>query len=55
MGQNNNFNKAIANSKARIQNNAQFKLIEDNAKWIDNRSKENNYSLNIESSKKKNY
>jgi carboxyl-terminal processing protease len=47
-----NFNKAIANSKARIQNNAQFKLIEDNAKWIDNRSKENNYSLNIEKFKK---
>ena len=43
-----NFNKAIANSKSRIENNAQFKLIEDNAKWIDNRSKENNYSLNID-------
>jgi carboxyl-terminal processing protease len=43
-----NFNKAILNSKNRIQNNAQFKLIEENAKWIDNRSKENNYSLNID-------
>jgi len=43
-----NFNKAIANSKSRIQNNAQFKLIEENAKWIDNRSKENDYSLNID-------
>jgi carboxyl-terminal processing protease len=42
-----NFNKAIINSK-RIQNNAQFRLIEENAKWIDNRSKENNYSLNID-------
>ena len=47
-----NFNKAIANSKARIQNNAQFKLIEDNAKWIDKRSKENDYSLNIDKFKK---
>jgi carboxyl-terminal processing protease len=46
-----NFNKAIANSKNRIQNNAQFKLIEENAKWIDNRSKENNYSLNIDNFK----
>ncbi len=43
-----NFNKAIANSRSRIQNNAQFKLIEENAKWIDNRSKENDYSLNID-------
>ena len=47
-----NFNKAILNSKNRIQNNAQFKLIEENAKWIDNRSKENVYSLNIDKFKK---
>ena len=47
-----NFNKAILNSKNRIQNNAQFKLIEENAKWIDSRSKENNYSLNIDKFKK---
>ena len=47
-----NFNKAIVNSKNRIQNNAQFKLIEENAKWIDNRSKESNYSLNINTFKK---
>jgi hypothetical protein len=26
-------------------------LIEDNAKWIDNEARKNNYSLNIESSK----
>ncbi|TDE02883.1 carboxy terminal-processing peptidase [Flavobacterium hiemivividum] len=43
-----NFNKAIANSKARIAANDQFKLIEENAKWIDSRSEENTYSLNIE-------
>jgi carboxyl-terminal processing protease len=41
-----NFNKAIANSKYRIEHNPQFQLIEDNAKWIDSRSEENTYSLN---------
>ncbi|MGO4822397.1 MULTISPECIES: carboxy terminal-processing peptidase [unclassified Flavobacterium] len=43
-----NFNKAINNSKERIAKNEQFKLIEDNAKWIDSRSNENTYSLNLE-------
>jgi carboxyl-terminal processing protease len=42
-----NFNKAISNSKERIAHNEQFKLIEDNAKWIDSRSEESN-SLNID-------
>lgn len=42
------FDQAIINSKKRIENNVQFKLIEENAKWIDSRSAENNYSLNIE-------
>ncbi|MDR6846765.1 carboxyl-terminal processing protease [Flavobacterium granuli] len=42
------FDQAIDNSKKRIENNAQFKLIEENAKWIDSRSNENNYSLNID-------
>ncbi|MBP4139115.1 carboxy terminal-processing peptidase [Flavobacterium geliluteum] len=46
-----NFNQAIANSKARIAQNAQFKLIEDNARWIDVKSKENTYSLNIKNFK----
>jgi carboxyl-terminal processing protease len=41
-----NFNKAISNSKEGTHND-QFKLIEDNAKWIDSRSEENTYSLNI--------
>ncbi|MBF7092275.1 carboxy terminal-processing peptidase [Flavobacterium sp. ALJ2] len=49
---NSNFNQAIANSKARIAQNPQFKLIEDNAKWIDTKSKENSYSLNIVDFKK---
>jgi carboxyl-terminal processing protease len=33
-----NFNKTISNSKENY--NDQFKLIEDNAKWIDSRSEE---------------
>lgn len=48
---NEKFNQAIQNSKTRIANNAQFKLIEDNAKWIDVKNKENTYSLNITSFK----
>ena len=43
-----NFNQAIANSKNRISSNPQFQLIEENAKWIDNRSKDNVYNLNID-------
>ncbi len=42
------FDQAIANSKKRIENNIQFKLIEENAKWIDSRSNENTYSLNLD-------
>ena len=46
-----NFDQAILNSKLRIAQNPQFKLIEENAKWIDTKSKENTYSLNINSFK----
>ena len=46
------FNKAIADSKNRIAQNQQFKLIEENAKWIDERSHENDYSLKLEEFKK---
>ena len=46
------FEKAIADSKKRIAQNSQFKLIEENAKWIDERSKENLYSLKIDEFKK---
>ncbi|MGO4817839.1 carboxy terminal-processing peptidase [Flavobacterium sp. W22_SRS_FP1] len=42
-----NFNKAISNSKSRIEHSSQFKLIEENAKWIDSRSEDNTYSLNM--------
>ncbi|WP_394338661.1 carboxy terminal-processing peptidase [Flavobacterium aquicola] len=47
-GNTSKFNQAIINSKARIANNVQFQLIEENAKWIDARSTENTYSLNID-------
>lgn len=49
---NSNFSKAILHSKGRIAANPQFKLIEENAKWIDSRSDENEYSLNIDKFKK---
>ena len=44
----NNFDAAIDNSKKRIASNEKFKLIDENAKWIDQRNKENVYSLNID-------
>ena len=43
-----NFDLAIANSKKRIATKEELKLIEENAKWIDQRNKENVYSLNID-------
>jgi carboxyl-terminal processing protease len=43
-----NFKKAIENSKNRIAKNSQFQLIEENAKWIDSRSEDHTYSLNID-------
>nr|WP_288833351.1 carboxy terminal-processing peptidase [uncultured Flavobacterium sp.] len=49
---NSNFAKAILHSKERIAANPQFKLIEENAKWIDTRSDENEYSLNIDKFRK---
>jgi carboxyl-terminal processing protease len=42
------FDQAISNSKQRIEQNNLFKLIEENAKWIDSRSEMNTYSLNID-------
>lgn len=44
----NNFDLAISKSRERMSNNAQLKLIDDNAKWLDERNKENVYSLNID-------
>ncbi len=43
-----NFDLAIAKSNIRIEKNENFKLIEENAKWIDNRNKDFNFSLNID-------
>ena len=43
-----NFNEAIANSKKRLADNNQFKLIDENAKWINERSEDNVYSLEID-------
>jgi carboxyl-terminal processing protease len=43
-----NFNTAIANSKKRLADNTQFKLIDENAKWINERSEDNVYSLEID-------
>ena len=43
-----NFNTAITNSKKRLAENNQFKLIDENAKWINERSEDNVYSLEID-------
>ncbi len=43
-----NFNTAIVNSKKRLSDNNQFKLIDENAKWINDRSEDNVYSLEID-------
>lgn len=44
----NNYDLAIAQSKARLENNSQMQLIEDNAKWLEKRNNENIYSLQID-------
>ena len=44
----NNFQMAIANSKVRIAENEQFKLINENAKWINERKDEKVFTLNFE-------
>ncbi|MDT0686214.1 carboxy terminal-processing peptidase [Autumnicola psychrophila] len=38
----------IEQSKQRMSENAQLKLIEENARWIKNQSEDSNYSLNFE-------
>jgi len=42
-----NFETAIENSKIRMIENKQFNLIDENAKWLDERNKQNVYSLQI--------
>ncbi|WP_445453875.1 carboxy terminal-processing peptidase [Flavobacterium sp. 25HG05S-40] len=44
----NNFDLTIEKSRQRMSNNSQLNLIDDNAKWLDERNKENIYSLNID-------
>lgn len=41
------FDDVIAKSKARMANSTQFKLIDENAKWINERKDINTYSLNF--------
>jgi len=44
----NNFDSAIANSNKRMTNNKQFQLIDENAKWLFERSEVNTYSLQLQ-------
>ncbi len=46
-----NFDLAVTNSKKRIENNSQFKLIDENAKWRQAKNEENVYSLQIDTFK----
>ncbi|WP_394759035.1 carboxy terminal-processing peptidase, partial [Flavobacterium sp.] len=43
----NNFETVVINSQKRIVENPQFKLIDENAKWINDRKEDNVISLNI--------
>lgn len=47
------FSNVIALSKKRIADNEQFNLIDENAKWINERKDEKTFSLNIEQYKSK--
>jgi len=48
-----NYENIIVNSKRRIESNPNFKLIEENAKWIFDRKDENEFSLDLNEFKKK--
>jgi carboxyl-terminal processing protease len=43
-----NFETVVANSQKRLAENNQFKLIDENAKWINDRKEDNIISLNID-------
>ena len=47
-----NFDSAIERSKNRVLANSTYKLINENAAWIDQRNKENTYSLQLDKFKK---
>lgn len=44
----NNFAAAIANSKRRVAASPQFKLLDENAKWLSDNKDNNIYSLNLD-------
>lgn len=44
----NNFAPVIANSRKRIAGNEQFRLLDENAKWLSDNKDNNTYSLNLE-------
>ncbi len=44
----NNFTGVIANSKKRIAANAQFRLMDENAKWVNAKKDDNTFSLNAD-------
>jgi len=44
----NNFSAVIANSKKRIAESNEFKLMDENAKYLSERKDDNNYSLNMD-------
>ncbi len=46
-----NYEETIAKSKARLQDNSQIKLIEENAKWLRTQQDETSVSLNYEAYK----
>lgn len=43
-----NFGNIIANSKQRMATNEQFKLMDENAKWVFEKKDDNTYNLNID-------
>lgn len=47
------YEQTIAKSKARMSNNSQLKLIEENAKWVKSKIDETEYPLNYEAFKAK--
>jgi len=44
----NNFTSIITSSKNRMATNAQFKLMDESAKWLSDKKDENTFSLNID-------
>ena len=50
----NDFSKIIENSKKRVASNPEFKLIDENAKWISERKDKNVFSLNYKEFSKEN-